>query len=169
MAKDVSGYAVRFNDETVIAGLFREKIAPEAFDSSLRDRPDVLALIGHDYNRVLGRTSAGTLTLRPDRVGLYFVLSADESTPDGQTVIGTVGRKDVRGMSFGFTVSRETWVEGAFNELPMRIVEEAELHEISVVSAPAYPTTTAELMRSDNRSSSTKRAEDAMRRRGIKI
>ncbi|WP_234822868.1 HK97 family phage prohead protease [Ensifer adhaerens] len=171
MAKIITGYAVRFNDETVISGLFREKIAPQAFDKSLRERPDVLALYGHDHNRVLGRTTAHTLTLRPDRIGLDFSLTPDETTPDGQTAIGVVGRQDVRGCSFGFRVTKETWDEGDYDELPLRIVEEAELYEVSIVATPAYPTTSAELVRSDQTKAadSRRRAEAAMKARGIAI
>ena len=169
-AKIITGYAVSFNEETVIAGLFREKVAPGAFDKSLRERPDVLTLYGHDYNRVLGRTIAGTLTLRPDRVGLDFSLTPDETTPDGQTAIGTVGRQDVRGCSFGFRVTRETWDEGDYDELPLRIVEEAELYEVTLTAAPAYPTTSAALMErsAENKAAAVRRkAEAAMKARGL--
>ena len=57
----LSGYAALFNTETVIAGLFREVIAPGAFTESLKTA-DVVARFNHDENRLLGRTSAGTAT-----------------------------------------------------------------------------------------------------------
>ncbi|WP_245459952.1 HK97 family phage prohead protease [Mesorhizobium sp. M1B.F.Ca.ET.045.04.1.1] len=129
MADFISGYAGVFNSETNIAGAFREKTAPGAFDKSLREYPDVLALWNHNYDRVLGRTAAGTLELRPDRVGLDFTLYADDSIP--------VRRRDVAGCSFGFTVVRETWEEGYDGQLPLRTVEEAVLWEITLTPLPA--------------------------------
>lgn len=145
MPKRIVGYAVRFGEETTIAGLFREKIAPNAFDQSLRERPDVLGLWSHDPARVLGRTSSGTLELRTDSAGLWFSIEPDPNAPDGATALSAVARADVRGCSFGFVVERETWDEGADNQLPLRIIERAELLEVSVVSWPAYPTTTAKI------------------------
>lgn len=129
----------------MIAGLFREKIAPNAFAKSLRDRPDVLALWSHDTARVLGRTTSRTLELKPDRIGVWFALTPDEKTPDGLTALGTVERQDVAGCSFGFYVTRETWDTGEDDELPLRIIEEATLIEVSLVSMPAYPTTSASI------------------------
>lgn len=177
----ISGYCIRFNEETVIAGLFREKIARDAFDKSLRERPDVLALWSHDTARVLGRTTSGTLELRPDLIGVWFGLTPDDKTPDGLTAIGTVERQDVAGCSFGFYITRETWDYGEDDELPLRIIEEATLLEVSLVAMPAYPTTSASVSARNNAGKNQKnataehnrlaaarrRAEAAMRRRGL--
>ncbi|MER9762421.1 HK97 family phage prohead protease [Mesorhizobium sp. M0138] len=176
MADLISGYAVVFNSETNIAGAFREKISVGAFDKSLREQPDVLALWNHNYDRPLGRTSSGTLDLRSDRIGLWFGLHPDETTPDGLTAIGTVRRQDVRGCSFGFTVMRETWEEGDDGQLPLRTVEEAILWEVTLTPLPAYTETSAALSSasraSDNAANANRRiavrnAEAAMRLRGI--
>ncbi|RWK17052.1 MAG: HK97 family phage prohead protease [Mesorhizobium sp.] len=172
MAELISGYAVVFNSETNIAGAFREKISPGAFDKSLRDYPDVLALFNHNYDRPLGRTAAGTLELRSDRVGLWFGLKPDETTPDGLTAIGTVRRQDVKGCSFGFTVTRETWDEGGDNELPLRIVEEAVLWEVTLTPLPAYAETSASLSSPDSAANARRRTIEKMEReqklRGIR-
>lgn len=101
----IKGYAALFHSEAVIAGEFRERIAPGAFRSTLR-RNDVLALLHHDTHRILGRMSAGTLRLAEDAKGLRFELDADASTPDGLTALGTVRRQDIAGCSFGFNVIR---------------------------------------------------------------
>ncbi|TIS53033.1 MAG: HK97 family phage prohead protease [Mesorhizobium sp.] len=169
MADLISGYAVVFNRETTVGDVFREKIAPGAFDKSLRERPDILALWNHNYDRPLGRTSSGSLDLRSDRIGLWFGLNPDETTPDGLTAIGTVRRQDVRGCSFGFTVTRETWDEGDDTQLPLRTVEEAVLWEVTLTPLPAYPETSASLSRASENAAaaSRRRAEAAMRLRGI--
>ena len=138
----LSGYAARFNSPAIIAGAFVERIAPGAFSRSLRSR-DVVALIGHDHARVLGRKSSGTLTLREDRQGLAFTLDVDPTTPDGQTALGTVGRRDVKGCSFGFQVLGESWRET--DDLPERTLEEIALFEITLTAFPAYDDTSVGL------------------------
>ncbi|WP_246671243.1 HK97 family phage prohead protease [Mesorhizobium sp. 8] len=140
----ISGFAARFGDETIIAGEFREKLAPGAFARTLKEKPDVVMLLDHDSGRVLGRVAAGTLTLREDRIGLWFSLDVDATTPEGQTALGTVGRQDVRGCSFGFRVRAEEWQDGG-DRLPLRIITDVDLYEITLTAFPAYPTTSASL------------------------
>jgi HK97 family phage prohead protease len=164
VAETLVGYAAVFDSPTVIAGEFREQIAPGAFADALAGSDDVLALIGHDWNRVIGRRSAGTLRLSEDSHGLRVEIDADERTPDGQTASGTVARQDLNGMSFGFFVLAEQWKDGG-NQLPLRIIEKIALLEVSIVSAPAYAAT--EILPATGRSASVARAIAAQRRRGI--
>jgi HK97 family phage prohead protease len=166
LADNISGYAARFGDETVIAGEFREKLAPGAFARTLREKPDVVALLDHDSGRVLGRTSAGTLTLREDRIGLWFSLDVDTSTPEGQSALGTVGRQDIKGCSFGFRVRAEEWQDGG-DRLPLRIITDLDLYEITLTAFPAYETTSASIAHTNAANASRRRAEAAMRKRGL--
>lgn len=163
----ISGFAVRFNDETVIAGEFRERIAPGAFTRTLKENPDVVMILAHDSGRVLGRVSAGTLSLREDRAGLYFSLQVDPTTPEGQTALGTVGRQDVKGCSFGFRVRAEEWADGG-DRLPLRTITDLDLYELTLTGFPAYESTSASL-RSDNAATvARRRCEAAQRKRGIR-
>lgn len=164
----ITGYAVTFNDQTVIGDSWRERIAPGAFTRTLKERPDVVMLLDHDSGRVLGRTTAGTLTLREDRVGLYFALTVDPSTPSGQEALGTIGRQDVRGCSFGFRVRAEEWEDGD-NQLPLRTITDVDLYEISAVAFPAYETTSAGLRSANSAIAARRRIEAAMRKRGIPL
>jgi HK97 family phage prohead protease len=162
----VSGYAVLWDAVANIGGEFRERFAKGSLTRSLREG-DVRALIGHDRSRVVGRLSAGTLRLTEDSTGLRYEVDADLSTPDGQTIAGTVGRGDVSGVSPGFWVREENWtVNGA---LPLRTILDASLTEISIVGWPAYEQTSASLSRAANNfaAASRRRAEAAMRLRGI--
>ena len=134
----LAGYAARFNSPAIIAGAFVERIAPGAFACSLKEQ-DVVALIAHDSARVLGRLSSGTLQLKEDRQGLAFSLDVDPTTPDGQTALGTVGRQDVKGCSFGFRVLAESWRET--DGLPERTLEDIELYEVTLTGFPAYDDT----------------------------
>jgi HK97 family phage prohead protease len=167
MANSISGYAARFGDETIIAGEFREKLAPGAFTRTLREQPDVVMLLDHDTGRVLGRTTAGTLILREDRIGLWFSLDVDPSTPEGQTALGTVGRQDVKGCSFGFRVRAERWDDGG-ERLPLRVIEDVDLFEITLTAFPAYASTSATVARSNAIAASRRRADAQHRLRGIR-
>ncbi|NYG47580.1 hypothetical protein GGD67_005061 [Bradyrhizobium sp. IAR9] len=163
----ITGFAAVFGVETDIGGYFRERLAKGAFTRTLKERPDVVMLLNHDSGRVLGRTSAGTLSLRENSGGLYFSLTVDPTTPEGQTALGTVGRRDVQGCSFGFRVKAEEW---AFEEddyrLPLRTITDVDLYEITLTGFPAYPTTTAAL-RASNSDAARRRIEAAQRKRGI--
>lgn len=161
----ISGYAIRYDSETVIAGEFRERLAPGATTRTLKESPDVVMILAHDSGRVLGRVSANTLYLREDRVGLYFSLTVDPTTPEGQTALGTVGRQDVKGCSFGMRVRAETWDDGG-NRLPLRTITDLDLYELTLTAFPAYEATSASL-RSDNVSAARRRVEAKMRRRGL--
>ncbi|MBB2794425.1 UNVERIFIED_ORG: hypothetical protein GGD58_003295 [Rhizobium pisi] len=171
MAERISGYAARFNSETTIAGEFRELLAPGCFARTLRDNPDVVMILDHDPGRVLGRTTANTLTLREDGAGLWFELDPDPTTPSGQEAIGTVRRKDVRGCSFGFRVRSEEWQDGE-NRLPLRIVKDVDLFEVTLTAFPAYGDTSASFRVAGNNAAAERvkaKAEAAMKARGIPV
>ena len=51
---------------------FVEVIDAGAFDRTLSESPDVVALFNHDSSAVLGRTTSGTLKLHVNVLGLYF-------------------------------------------------------------------------------------------------
>ena len=78
-APKIGGYAAVFNREAVIAGMFREQIAPGAFTDAI-GRDDVRALFNHDANFVLGRTVSGTLRLSEDETGLRYDVTPPSTT-----------------------------------------------------------------------------------------
>ena len=63
-APHITGYFAVFGSNYEIAPLMSESIAPGAFSNSLDG--DVRALTNHDTTLVMGRTLAGTLSLRED-------------------------------------------------------------------------------------------------------
>ena len=142
-APRITGYAALFNREAVIGGWFREQIAPGAFTTALAE-DDVRALFNHDANYVLGRTTAGTLTLEADAIGLRYDCEPPATTWAADLLV-TVARGDVTQSSFGFRVVKDSWTTPETSaELPLRTIEEARLYDVSPVTYPAYEDTTAE-------------------------
>ena len=133
------GYAAVFNDDSVPLP-FIERIAPGAFRKTLTETPDVRLLINHE-GLPLARTKNGTLTLTEDDRGLYMdAVIAD--TSEGRDLYKLVERGDVDQMSFAFRVIRQKWNE----DRTTRTLTEVSLADgdVSVVTYPAYPTTTVE-------------------------
>jgi HK97 family phage prohead protease len=135
----LSGYAAVFNNDSVPLP-FIERIAPGAFRKTLTETPDVRLLINHE-GLPLARTKNGTLRLNEDETGLYM----DADLPDTQAardLYTLVERGDVDQMSFAFRVIRQRWNEGRTE----RTLTELSLADgdVSVVTYPAYPTTTVE-------------------------
>lgn len=131
---NVEGYAAVFNQVTDIGPYFREKIAPGAFREAI-GRDDVVFLINHD-GLPLARTRSGTLTLSEDDHGLKIKTRLDPSDPDVARIVGKMQRGDLDKMSFAFWAEREEWDETA--DVPLRTVMQARLHDVSIVTTPAY-------------------------------
>lgn len=144
----ITGYAAVFNTEAVIAGLFRERIAPGAFRNVIGAGVDVRALFNHDDNFVLGRTTNGTLRLSEDERGLRYEFDPNPDDPTATGVVAKVRRGDVTQSSYGFRVKDggEEWTRAATRgELPLRTITEFELlRDVSPVTFPAFEETTAE-------------------------
>jgi len=135
----LSGYAAVFNNDSVPLP-FIERIAPGAFRKTLTETPDVRLLINHE-GLPLARTKNGTLRLKEDETGLY--MDADlPNTQAARDLYTLVERGDVDQMSFAFRVIRQKWNEGRTE----RTLTELSLADgdVSVVTYPAYPTTTVE-------------------------
>jgi len=137
------GYAAIFGVKTEILGLWIEQIERGAFSKTIQEG-DPLSLWGHNTDLVLGRKSAGTLSLREDAKGLAVVISLPDTTA-GRDALVSVKRRDVRGMSIAFQIIRQTWVMPEDRkELPLRIVSEIKLYEVSPVAFPAVEETSIE-------------------------
>lgn len=143
----LTGYAAVYNRFSLPlregGSPFREIIRPGAFDKILtrqRGRQDVVALLNHDSNLILGRTSSGTLELSSDDKGLRYTVTPPD-TQVGRDVLSLVRRRDLRGSSFAFAVDESkgaSWSsdeQGAIRE----IREVSLLADVSVVLTPAYP------------------------------
>ncbi len=135
----LSGYAAVFNDSSLPLP-FKESIAPGAFRKTLSETPDVRLLINHE-GLPLARTKNGTLKLEEDERGLRFDAQLAD-TQEGRDIYELVRRGDVDQMSFAFRVIRQKWND----DRSTRVLTEVSLADgdVSVVTYPAYPTTTVE-------------------------
>lgn len=148
------GYAALFNVTSNVAGCWTEEFKPGAFTKSLRSI-DVLALHSHDTGRVVGRTGAGTLSLVEDDKGIAFENQLPNTT-DGNDLVVQIERRDIPGMSFGFTSRQEEWDYSV--DPPHRTVIEADLYEITYTPCPVY-TDTAVGLRSLDRARQEQRKD----------
>lgn len=144
--------AMEENEERVIEGYFAvfdgtyelwpgatESIDRNAFDGELDG--DVRALIDHDTRLVLGRTIAGTLTLRVDTHGLWGRIVINPDDQDAVNLYARVKRGDVSQCSFGFEILDE---ERTINESTGDVhwlIKKVKLYEVSVCTFPAYQST----------------------------
>jgi HK97 family phage prohead protease len=137
----IRGYAIVFNEPSADLGGFVEIVTPAAVDRTLDEALDVRALVDHDSGKVIGRTTAGTLTLAKDSRGLRVEIDPP-STTAGRDILESVRRGDVTGMSFRFAVVRphgERFETRA--GVPTRLLSDMRIQEVSVCTFPAYGAT----------------------------
>lgn len=159
------------NDDLVIEGYFAvygdiynvwegatESIAPGAFSESISG--DVRALYNHDDSLILGRTSAGTLTLRDDSHGLWGSIKINRNDTDAMNAYERIKRGDVTGCSFGFNIESEETEYRDDGTVHWTITKVNPLYEVSPCVFPAYGATTV----------SARGAElDAMKKRKLEL
>ena len=115
-----------------------ETIEQGAFD--LEADKDVRALTNHDTTLVLGRTTAGTLSLRVDERGLWGSIEINEADQDALNEYERVKRRDVTQCSFGFDILAQD-VEHAEGMPTVFRIRKVKLYEVSVCTFPAYEET----------------------------
>lgn len=125
---------------------FREVIRRGAFARALGGAVDVISTFNHNPNRLLGRTSSGTLRLTDTPAGLVYVVDLPESAEDVRELLA---RRDLRGSSFfawPLAGGGEKWTApAARGGLPLRELLGLEMVELGPVVMPAYPDSNAEV------------------------
>ena len=133
----LEGYAAVYNTETDL-GHFREVIKPGAFDDVLTN--DVRALINHNPDLIIGRTTNGTLELSVDERGLKYKVTLGEQQY-AKDFYESVKRGDISQSSFAFTIDKQSWNE----ERTVRSVDKVrQLLDVSPVTYPAYAAATVQ-------------------------
>lgn len=137
--KTLTGYAAVFDSPSEPLP-WTEYVRRGAFTKTINDGADVRLLIDHE-GIPLARTKSGTLTLEEDDYGLRIAAELDDANPDAARVISALRRGDLSQMSFAFQTVKDSWN----SDRSTRELKEVRLHDVSVVTYPAYEETLAEV------------------------
>lgn len=119
-------------------GEFVEEMRAGAFLKTIGES-DIRFLINHDPNLILARNKAGTLRLAEDEIGL--AMEGDIApTSYGRDLAASMARGDVTQMSIMFSVVKDDWA-GTRDGMPLRVISEVKLYDVSAVTFPAYEET----------------------------
>jgi len=150
----ISGYASVY-DQPTDKLFFREVVKPGAFTRALQEKQDVRALFNHDPSAILGRSTAGTLSLSEDKKGLKFRVEMPDTTY-GRDVMTSIKRGDISQCSFGFRAVKQAWVTSqdpndAAKTISTRELRDVDLGDVSPVTYPAYDGTSVGKSRAERR------------------
>jgi HK97 family phage prohead protease len=131
----IRGYAAVFESPSQDLGGFIEVVERGAFDDVMGANPDVFGKYNHE--RVIGRTSSGTMRLMVDERGLRYEIDPPKAAAD---VVELIERGDVRGSSFAFRVqgADESWSKDSEGRMIRRIKRFSFLGDAGPVDQPAY-------------------------------
>lgn len=130
----IVGHAIVFDSLSEDLGGFRECVK----DDVIIHGGDVHALLNHNPDFVLGRSTNGTLRYWKDSQGLAVEINPP-ATQWAKDLLVSIGRGDVSQMSFGFRCIADEWSRQDGHQV--RTLKEIELYDVSPVTYPAYPET----------------------------
>lgn len=138
----IGGYAAVFGARSRRLPFGHEVVDPAFFNASRNANwpgaagGGVVARWDHDSARLLGSTSAGTLTLSVDSRGLDYSVDLPECRAD---LYELVGRRDVAQASFTFADAQDDWSYA--DGQPLRRLLSGQLLDVAPVGAEvaAYP------------------------------
>lgn len=122
-------------------GEYRETILPGAFAKTLREQGNVPLLFNHG-GVPLASTGSGTSRLSEDKVGLRNEADLDRRDALTNSVCVQLARGVLDKMSFSFRGVKDSWND----DYDERGVAEAALYDSSIVTYPANPATSGELV-----------------------
>jgi HK97 family phage prohead protease len=147
----ITGYPIVFEQE-IDMGDWREVIDAGSMEdgSVLRD---VALLANHDFGMLpLARSRRNnensTMKLTPDQKGVAMRAALDpEHNPKAAEAYSAVKRGDITGMSFAFITKEERWedLDNTERKPLRRILSFSMIPEVSLVTNPAYPGTSAQV------------------------
>ena len=132
-------------DQRTNLGWYDEIIDRGALDTT--DLKDVRFLVNHNTDMIpLARSrnnnENSTMQLKVDEDGMGIRVDLDtENNSDARSLYSAVSRGDITGMSFMFTVDKDSW-DDVDTEHPTRHVRSIrQVFEVSAVTFPAYSQT----------------------------
>jgi len=130
-------------------GWYTEIIEPGAMDQT--DFRDVRLLVNHNTDMIpLARSrnnnENSTMQLKVGEDGnLYMRANLDtENNADSKSLYSATGRGDISGMSFMFTVDKDSWDDPQGEHPTRHILSIRKVFEVSAVTWPAYEQTSLE-------------------------
>lgn len=140
----LSGRPIVFGQRTDI-GWYDEIIEHGALDTT--DLKDVRFLVNHNTDMIpLARSrnnnENSTMQMSVDDSGMVIRVDLDtENNADAKSLYSAVSRGDISGMSFMFTVDKDSW-DDVNTEHPTRHIRSIQnVLEVSAVTFPAYTAT----------------------------
>ena len=139
--KTITGRPIVFGQKTDL-GWYDEIIERGALDTT--DLKDVRLLVNHNVDmiplaRSRNNTENSTMQLTADDNGLLIRADLDtENNSDSKSLYSAVGRGDIDGMSFMFTVDKDSWDDPDSDHHVRHIRSIKRVLEVSVVTFPAY-------------------------------
>lgn len=140
----LSGRPIVFGQRTDL-GWYDELIEQGALDTT--DLKDVRFLVNHNTDmiplaRSRNNTENSTMQMSVDADGMGIRVDLDtENNADAKSLYSAVGRGDITGMSFMFSVDKDSW-DDIDSDHPTRHVRSiARVLEVSAVTFPAYSQT----------------------------
>jgi len=167
LAGRLTGTPIVFNQVTDL-GWIREMIEPGALDNT--DLRDVRFLVGHDTTgiplaRSRNNNENSTMQLSVSERGMDIRVDLDiENNTRARELYSAVKRGDISGMSFMFTVDKDSW-EDLESEQPLRrITSISRVFEVSAVTFPAYEGTSLEAASEDSALESARASLESARK-----
>ena len=133
----VVGHASIYDSRSNNLGGFYEYIAKGAFTDELIGKSDVRALINHNPDKVLARSTSGTLKLQADDKGLRYEFQIPE-TSYGKDLAINLKNGNISQSSFAFTLQNDEWSSDDDGNDIRTITAIDRLYDISAVTYPAY-------------------------------
>ena len=140
----LSGRPIVYGQRTVI-GWYYEIIEAGALDTT--DLKDVRFLVNHNTDmiplaRSRNNTDNSTMQMMVDNEGITIRVDLDtENNTEAKNLYSAVGRGDITGMSFMFSVDSDSW-DDADTDHPLRHIRSIRrVLEVSAVTFPAYSAT----------------------------
>ena len=148
----ITGTPIVF-DQATDMGWYEEKIDRDALAET--DLRDVRFLVGHNTSMIpLARSrnnnENSTMQMTVTGEGMNIRVDLDtENNAEAKALYSAVKRGDMSGMSFMFSVDKDSW-DDIESDYPKRtILSIRKVLEVSAVAFPAYPQTTIEAAAED--------------------
>lgn len=139
-----TGYAYTIDERYGVKdwlGEYGERIGPGASSKTLKEQRSIPLLLNHD-GLPMANTQSKTSQLADDGHGLRNLALFDRRSGTTNDVCIALQRGDIDKMSFSFRAVVDEWNE-AYDD---RLVRELQLFDTSIVTYPANPGTSAELV-----------------------